>query len=97
MEPGLLNDARGGTTDSLRETHDDLISGVMALISDAYLALAAKAAARDIPFEAITAEGRVRRILRLIQEQRPDLVVLGATGHGQTPEVPSGASPSGSS
>lgn len=94
MEPGLPERYQEEEQlDSLRETHDDLISGGMALISDAYLApLAAKAAARGIPFEAITAEGRgYVEILRLIQEQRPDLVVLGATGHGQTPEVPLGS------
>ena len=94
MEPGLPERYQEEEQlDSLRETHDDLISGGMELISDAYLApLAAKAAARDIPFEAITAEGRgYIEILRLIQEQRPDLVVLGATGHGQTLEVPLGS------
>ncbi len=94
MEPGLperyQEEERLG---SLRATHDDLISGGMALISDAYLApLAAKAAARGVPFEPVTAEGRgYVEVLRLIQEHRPDLTVLGATGHGQTPEVPLGS------
>lgn len=94
MEPGLperyQEEERLG---SLRATHDDLISGGMALISDAYLApLAAKAAARGVPFEPVTTEGRgYVEVLRLIQEHRPDLTVLGATGHGQTPEVPLGS------
>jgi len=94
MEPGLpgryQEEERLG---SLRATHDDLISGGMALISDAYLApLAAKAAARGIPFEPVTAEGRgYVEVLRLIRERRPDLTVLGATGHGQAPEVPLGS------
>lgn len=66
----------------------------MALISDAYLAPpAAKAAARGVPFEPVTAEGRGGYVefLRLIRERRPDLTVLGATGHGQTPEIPLGS------
>ena len=94
MEPGLperyQEEERLG---SLRATHDDLISGGMALISDAYLApLEAKAAARGVPFEPVTAEGRgYVEILRLLREHRPDLAVLGATGHGQTPEVPLGS------
>lgn len=94
MEPGLpgryQEEERLG---SLRATHDDLISGGMALISDAYLVpLAEKAAARGISFEAITVEGRgYVEILRLIRERRPGLTVLGATGHGQAPEVPLGS------
>ena len=94
MEPGLperyQEEERLG---SLRATHDDLISGGMALISDAYLApLAAKATERSIPFEPVTAEGRgYVEILRFIREHRPDLAILGATGHGQTPEVPMGS------
>ncbi|MDD3932685.1 MAG: universal stress protein [Methanoculleus sp.] len=94
MEPGLPERYREEERlDGLRATHDDLISGGMALISDAYLApLAAKAAARGVPFEPVTAEGRgYVEVLRLIREHRPDLTVLGATGHGQTPEVPLGS------
>ncbi|NLA39733.1 MAG: universal stress protein, partial [Methanomicrobiales archaeon] len=94
MEPGLPGRYQEEERlDSLRVTHDDLISRGMALISDAYIApLAAKAAARGIPFEPVTAEGRgYVEVLRLIRERRPDLVVLGATGHGQTPEVPLGS------
>lgn len=94
MEPGLPKRYREEERlGSLRATHDDLISGGMALISDAYLtSLAGKAAARGVPFEPVTAEGRgYVEILRLIREHRPDLTVLGATGHGQTPEIPLGS------
>ncbi|MBP7299657.1 MAG: universal stress protein, partial [Methanoculleus sp.] len=94
MEPGLPGQyQKEERLNDLRATHDDLISGGMALISDAYLApLAEKAAARGIPFEPVIAEGRgYVEILRLIRECRPDLAVLGATGHGQTPEVPLGS------
>ena len=93
MEPGLPGQYQEEERlDDLRATHDDLISGGMALISDAYLApLAEKAAAQGIPFEPVIAEGRgYVEVLRLIRERRPDLAVLGATGHGQTPEVPLG-------
>ncbi|WP_221056364.1 universal stress protein [Methanoculleus chikugoensis] len=94
MEPGLPERYREEERlGPLRATHDDLISGGMALISDAYLAPpAAKAAARGVPFEPVTAEGRgYVEFLRLIRERRPDLTVLGATGHGQTPEIPLGS------
>ena len=94
MEPGLPDRYQEvERLDSLRATHDDLISDGMALISDAYLApLATEADLRGIPFEPVTAEGRgYVEVLRLIREYRPDLVVLGATGHGQTPEVPLGS------
>jgi nucleotide-binding universal stress UspA family protein len=73
---------------SLRETHEDLISEGMQLISDAYLApLAKKAKELELSYEEATPEGHhYVKLLQLMQEQEVDLTILGAYGHGYVPE-----------
>ncbi|MEN6518486.1 MAG: universal stress protein [Methanospirillum sp.] len=85
MEPGLPSQYQEEERlERLRDTHDDLISNGMQLISDAYLRqLAGDAGTRGVAFEALTPEGRnYAELLRAIRELPADLAVLGAQGHG---------------
>jgi nucleotide-binding universal stress UspA family protein len=85
MEPGLPGRYQEEERlAALRSTHEGLISDGMGLISDAYLAPLARAAAdRGLRFEGLTREGRnYVELLRIVQERQPDLVVMGATGLG---------------
>ncbi len=89
MEPGLPQSYQEEETlTHLRTTHEGLITEGMKTISDAYLDPIAREAQRQkIPWEGITPEGRnYVELLRAIRERDPDLVVLGACGHGQVPE-----------
>jgi nucleotide-binding universal stress UspA family protein len=89
MEPGLparyQQEERLG---HLRHTHDGLITEGMQIISDAYLdPIAEKARIQGIPWEGVTPEGRnYVEFLRVIDQKKPDIVVLGACGHGSVPE-----------
>jgi nucleotide-binding universal stress UspA family protein len=69
----------------LRNTHEDLITDGMQLISDAYLApIANKALEKNLKVEGITPEGRnYSKLLEVIDRINPDLVVLGGWGHGK--------------
>jgi nucleotide-binding universal stress UspA family protein len=94
MEPGLPDRYREEERlASLRSTHEDLIADGMDLISGAYLApLAAAAARRGVPFDGLAPEGRNWvELLRIIGERRPDLAVLGARGLGAVPETTIGS------
>ena len=89
MEPGLPSQYQEEKRlISLRETHEDLISEGMQLISDAYLApLAQKAMALKLSFEGVTPEGHhYVKLLQVMREQEADLTILGAYGHGFVPE-----------
>jgi nucleotide-binding universal stress UspA family protein len=89
MEPGLPERYQEGERlSSLRNTHDDLISSGMQLISDAYLApVALRAKESGVRFSPATREGRnYVQLLRLVREQSPDLVAIGANGQGKVPE-----------
>jgi nucleotide-binding universal stress UspA family protein len=89
MEPGLPERYHEGERlSSLRNTHDDLISSGMQLISDAYLApVAQRAKESGIRFSPATREGRnYIELLRLTREQSAGLVALGANGQGKVPE-----------
>jgi nucleotide-binding universal stress UspA family protein len=72
----------------LRHTHDCLITDGMQLVSDAYLAsLARQAGERGIPLAGLTPEGRnYVELLKAVREQKADLLVMGASGHGHVPE-----------
>ncbi len=88
MEPGLPEEYQEEERlGSLRDTHDDLISEGMTLISDAYLAPLIRATEEQgVACECVAPEGRnYVELLRLIRERRPDLAVLGAVGHGADP------------
>ncbi len=69
----------------LRDTHEDLITDGMQLISDAYLApIAKKALEMDLKVEGITPEGRnYSKLLEVIDKINPDLIILGGWGHGK--------------
>jgi nucleotide-binding universal stress UspA family protein len=72
---------------ALRDTHEDLISEGMQLISDAYLApLAQKAEAAHLSFNGLTPEGHhYVKLLQAMREQQADLTVMGAYGQGYIP------------
>lgn len=85
MEPGLPSQYREEERlQRLRDTHDDLISNGMQLISDAYLQqISREAGERGVAFEALTPEGRnYAELLRAMREPPADITVLGAQGHG---------------
>ena len=86
MEPGLpekyqeeerLND--------LRDTHEDIITEGMQLISDAYLdPIFIEANKRNIEFKGSTPEGHnYVELLKIIENNNADLVIIGAHGHGK--------------
>ncbi len=74
--------------DYLRNTHEDLITDGMKLISDAYLAPLSKLAKeRGVKISGVTPEGKnYVKFLEVTNKQKPDLVVLGAWGHGKDDE-----------
>ena len=85
MEPDLPERFREmQRLNALRDTHQDIIGGGMEAISDAYLRdLAAKAQARNVPFQSSMPEGRnYVELMRAAGAERADLVVLGGQGHG---------------
>jgi nucleotide-binding universal stress UspA family protein len=89
MEPGLPEPYQNkDELERLRDTHEGLITEGMKTISDAYLdPLAKEAYSHGISWEGFTPEGRnYVEFLRLIDQKKPDLVVLGACGHGRVPE-----------
>ena len=89
MEPGLPDKYQEEERlTSLRETHEDLISEGMQLISDAYLAPFIKRAKEsNLSFSGVTAEGHhYVQLLKEIRDQQVDLTILGAYGHGFSPE-----------
>ncbi len=94
MEPGLpAHYQEEERLAYLRDAHDDIIGGGMKVISDAYLVpFAEKARNMDLPYEAITPEGRnYAQLLRSARERAVDVIVLGATGHGAVPEASLGS------
>ena len=72
----------------LRDTHEDLITDGMQLISDAYLSpLVNRAMEESIKIEGITPEGRnYAKLLEVINDIKPDLIILGGWGHGKVDE-----------
>ena len=72
----------------LRDTHEDLITDGMQLISDAYLSpLVQRAMEESIKVEGITPEGRnYAKLLEVVNTIKPDLIVLGGWGHGKVDE-----------
>lgn len=89
MEPGLPEQYQEEEKLSgLRETHEDLITDGLALISDSYLApLVKQAKEKGFSVSGLTPEGHNHvRLLDQIREQSPDLTILGAQGHGFVPE-----------
>jgi len=77
----------------LRDTHEDLITDGMKLISDAYLApLTKKAEKEGMKISGVTPEGKhYVKFLEVAKNQKPDLIVLGAWGHGKDDEVSLGS------
>ncbi|MBN1263926.1 MAG: universal stress protein [Anaerolineales bacterium] len=74
--------------DYLRQTHDCLITDGMQLISDAYLApLARQAEELGISLSGLALEGRnYVELLKAVREQKTNLLMMGAWGHGHVPE-----------
>jgi len=72
----------------LRDTHEDIISGGMKIISDAYLApFTAKASSGGLKVDSRTPEGRnYVQFLNVLRETGSDLSVVGAEGLGKVPE-----------
>jgi len=94
MEPGLPEKYQeADRLNQLRGTHESLISDGLELISDSYLAEFVKQAQqRGIPVGGTTPEGRnYARMLDELKKIQPDLVVLGANGHGFVPESQMGS------
>lgn len=85
MEPGLPDKYQEeNRLNELRDTHEDIITDGMQLISDAYLKpIFVEAQKRNIKFTGSTPEGRnYVELLRVINDKNADLVILGAHGHG---------------
>jgi nucleotide-binding universal stress UspA family protein len=72
----------------LRNTHVDLINDGMKLISDAYISpLAKKAQEKNINCEGLTPEGKnYVELLKSLKNIHPDLILIGAWGHGKVQE-----------
>jgi nucleotide-binding universal stress UspA family protein len=86
MEDGLPDQYQAEERlSALRSTHDELISSGMKIISDAYLTpLADEAEKREIKFTGLTPEGRhYVRLLDTLNTEKPDLLIVGATGLGE--------------
>ena len=86
MEPGLPDKYQEEEhLEYLRGTHEDIITDGMQLISDAYLnPIIKKAEERGINYKGLTPEGRnYVELLRIINNEKSDLVIIGAWGHGQ--------------
>ncbi len=89
MEPGLPDKYHEKERlEYLRSAHEDIITDGMQLISDAYLApIVKKAEERGIKYKGLTPEGRnYVELLKMIQQHRSDLVIMGAWGHGHVEE-----------
>lgn len=89
MEPGLPD--RYQSDDKLtylRNTHEDLISNGMDLISDAYLKpLHDSVTENNIPCDLVTGEGRnYLKLVEVLKKDKADLLIFGAQGHGRIPE-----------
>lgn len=89
MEPGLPDKYQDEERlQSLRGSHDNLISHGMRLISEAYLGPpAARAREMGIAYQPMILEGRnYVELAKAAREHQADLVVLGGWGHGRIPE-----------
>ena len=85
MEPGLPDKYQEeNRLNELRDTHEDIITDGMQLISDAYLKpIFVEAEKRNIKFKGSTPEGHnYVELLKVINDKNADLVVMGAHGHG---------------
>lgn len=89
MEPGLPEKYQEpNRLLRLRDTHEEIIGTGMKLISDAFLdPLNQLAQTKHLLLKNITVEGRnYIELLKVIHDQKPGVVVLGAWGHGHVPE-----------
>ena len=94
MEPGLPDEYQEEEKlDYLRGTHESLITDGMVLISDSYLAPMVKLAeTRNVKVLGSTPEGRnYVKVLEEVKKHQPDVVILGANGHGIVPEAKIGS------
>ncbi len=89
MEPGLPESYQHEEKlNHLRNTHESLISDGLELISDSYLKFLVKEAQeKNLKVNGLTPEGRNYAVfLSELVKLEPDLVILGANGHGYVPE-----------
>lgn len=94
MEPGLPEQYQEEEKlEYLRGTHESLITDGLVLISDSYLAPMVKLAQEhQVEMSGLTPEGRNYVIfLDEVASHQPDLVILGAMGHGAVPEAQLGS------
>ncbi|MHB8134632.1 MAG: universal stress protein [Anaerolineaceae bacterium] len=94
MEPGLPDQYQEEERlNHLRDTHESLITDGLELISDSYLSeMVRLAQGKGIQVGGITPEGRNYSVmLKELKKIQPDLVVLGANGHGYVPESQMGS------
>ncbi len=85
MEPGLPEKYHEKEQlNELRDTHEDIITDGMQLISDAYLhPIFEEAEKRNISYRGSTPEGHnYVEFLKVIEDEEADLVIMGACGHG---------------
>jgi nucleotide-binding universal stress UspA family protein len=89
MEPGLSqNYQEKDRLDSLRQTHENLITEGMHLISDSFISPLMQASQKlNIACSGAAPEGHhYIELLKLIKDAKIDLVVMGAHGHGKVAE-----------
>jgi nucleotide-binding universal stress UspA family protein len=89
MEKGLPDKYQEETQlDHLRKTHDDLIENGLELISDSYTRdIGRRAGELGIKHIAMLPEGKnYVKILESVERGKADLVILGSSGLGETPD-----------
>ena len=89
MESGLPSDYQSeDKLTYLRDTHELIISDGLEIISDAYLKpMHELAKGKNLTVQGITPEGHnYVEFLKSIKTHDPDLVIMGARGHGTVPE-----------
>lgn len=94
MEPGLPEPYQAEEKlAGLRDTHESLITDGLVLISDSYLApLVSLAEQQQVAVSGLTPEGKnYVEFLKEISNHQPELVIVGAMGHGTVPEAQLGS------
>ena len=93
MENGLPEEYKGAGLNHLHKAHNELIYSGLKLISESYLeGLSKKSKELGINYESIVLEGRnYIQLIRLADQLRPDLAILGASGQSREKDIGSTA------